>query len=131
MFSGSYPELWPFSQFLCPWDKMRNGPYLGSGAKIDKNKTTFLSQILKVTPYNTHFFKESFCHCAIKNRMSAKKNWAHFFHFWPSYSNFLFLRKNQFFPENIFSLRKCEQFIQFSKYDQEFLPRWSLKIPMA
>ena len=33
---------------LCPWDKMRNGPYLGSGAKNDKNKTTFYSQTLKV-----------------------------------------------------------------------------------
>ena len=24
MFSGSYPEIWPLSQFLCPGDKMRN-----------------------------------------------------------------------------------------------------------
>ena len=48
MFSGSYPEIWPFSQFLCPWDKMRNGPYLDSGAKNDKNKTTFPSQTFKV-----------------------------------------------------------------------------------
>ena len=27
---------------------MRNGPYLGSEAKIDKSKTTFLSQTFKV-----------------------------------------------------------------------------------
>ena len=39
-FSGSY-------QFLCPWDKMRNGPYLDSGAKNDKNKTTFPPQTFK------------------------------------------------------------------------------------
>ena len=48
MFSGSYPEIWPFSQFSCPWDKMRNGPYLGSWAENDKYKTAFPSQTLKV-----------------------------------------------------------------------------------
>ena len=48
MFSGFYPEIWPLSQLLCPWDKVRNGPYLGSGAKNDKNKTTFPSQTFKV-----------------------------------------------------------------------------------
>ena len=33
---------------LCPWDKMRKGPYLGSGAENDKTKTTFPSRTLKV-----------------------------------------------------------------------------------
>ena len=32
---------------LCPWDKIKC-PYLGSGAKNDKSKTTFPSQTLKV-----------------------------------------------------------------------------------
>ena len=33
---------------LCPWDKMRKWPYLGSGAENDKTKTTFPSRTLKV-----------------------------------------------------------------------------------
>ena len=33
---------------LCPGDKMRKGPYLGSGAENDKTKTTFPSRTLKV-----------------------------------------------------------------------------------
>ena len=37
--------------------------------------------------------------------------------------------KINFFPENIFSIRKCKQFSQFSKYDQQFLSRWSLIDP--
>ena len=32
---------------LCPWDKIKC-PYLGSGAKNDKSKTTFPSRTLKV-----------------------------------------------------------------------------------
>ena len=56
MFSGSYPEIWPFSQFLCPWDKVRNRPYLDTGAKNDKNKTTFPSQTFKVGEEKVPFF---------------------------------------------------------------------------
>ena len=41
-------HFWQFSKFLCPGDKMRNGPYLGSGAKNNKNKTTFSFGTLKV-----------------------------------------------------------------------------------
>ena len=33
---------------LCQGDKISKGPYLSSGAKIDKSKTTFLSQTFKV-----------------------------------------------------------------------------------
>ena len=41
MFSGSYLEIWSFSQFLCPWDKMKYGPYIDSGAKNDKKQDHF------------------------------------------------------------------------------------------
>ena len=38
--------------------------------------------------------------------------------------------KYKYFYENIFSVRKCAQFSQLSKYDQKFSPRWSMKDPL-
>ena len=38
------------------WNKIRNGPYLGSGAKNDKNKTTFLTQTFKVGEKKVPYF---------------------------------------------------------------------------